>query len=61
VTDKPDFIWGVKAIAAEIGKTDRATQWMLRSGKLPAKKIGKQWASTRTALRNRIVAGLEDA
>jgi hypothetical protein len=38
-------IWGAKAIAAAIGRTEKATFSVLESGKLPgAKKIKGAWA-----------------
>jgi hypothetical protein len=46
-----DLIWEVNPIAKEIGRTPRQTFHMLETGKLPAKKIGGRWCSTRSALR----------
>ena len=49
--DTLDLVWGAAAIAALIGKTQRATFHMLEKKQLPAKKIGGQWAASREALR----------
>jgi hypothetical protein len=46
-----DLIWGAKAIAVAIGKTERATFHLLEQGKIPARKIGGQWATSRGKLR----------
>jgi len=46
-----DLIWGVAGIAAEIGRNQRQTFHMLENEKLPAKKVGGRWCSSRSALR----------
>jgi hypothetical protein len=51
---KNDIIWGVKAIADEIDRTERQASHLLETGKLPGKKIGGRWISTRTALRGHL-------
>lgn len=49
--DKLELIWGARAIAAVIGKTDRATFAMLERGQIPgARKVGVQWVISRKAL-----------
>jgi hypothetical protein len=50
---KDDILWGAKAIAEEIKRTERQTSYLLETGRLPGKKIGGRWTSTRTALRRR--------
>jgi hypothetical protein len=45
-----DLVWGCKAIAIEIGRTERQIFWLLESGALPAKKIGGRWCARRSAL-----------
>jgi hypothetical protein len=45
-----DVLWGAEAIGAAIGKPTRATFHMLERGLLPARKIGRQWVASRTAL-----------
>ncbi|WP_173088937.1 DNA-binding protein [Devosia sp. 1635] len=46
-----DLVWGARAIARLIGKTERATFAMLEAGYLPgARKVGIQWVVSRSAL-----------
>nr|WP_210259549.1 DNA-binding protein [Devosia sp. 1635] len=45
------MVWGARAIARLIGKTERATFAMLEAGYLPgARKVGIQWVVSRSAL-----------
>lgn len=46
-----DLIWGAKSIAQEIGKTERATYFILEKGQIPARKVGGQWVASRCQLR----------
>jgi hypothetical protein len=46
-----DFLWGVGAIARELGLTRRQTYYQLENGKLPAKKQAGKWLASRTGLR----------
>ena len=46
-----DLVWGVKAIASEIGQSERMTYWRLENGQLPAGKNGNVWVASRQALR----------
>ncbi len=48
---KDDVLWGVQAIADEIGRTDRQTYHMLASGSLPGRKVGGHWVCSRKVLR----------
>jgi len=50
-TNKLDLLWGASAIAAAIGKTERAVYHMLEQGRLPARKVGASWVASREALR----------
>jgi hypothetical protein len=50
-----DILWGCAAIAAVIRKNTRATYYLLESGSLPAKKIGRQWAASRRKLLAAII------
>jgi len=43
--EKPHPIWGAKAIAAEIGVSERQAYWLLENGHLPGQKIGTRWVS----------------
>jgi hypothetical protein len=47
-------IWGCKAIAKIIGRSERQTFHLLSAGLLPVTKIGATWVSTRRRLRERI-------
>ncbi|WEK50285.1 MAG: DNA-binding protein [Candidatus Kaistia colombiensis] len=44
------LIWGVKAIALLIGRTERQTFRLLSDGLLPAKKVGGRWVIDRSRL-----------
>jgi hypothetical protein len=46
-----DLLWGVKAIAKEIGQNERMTYWRLENGQLPAGKTGNVYVASRQALR----------
>lgn len=47
--DEP--VWGVRAFAPIIKRTERQTFHLLKTGQLPAKKIGGSYVSTRRKLR----------
>jgi hypothetical protein len=46
-----DLLWGVDAIAKEIGQPARQVYWRLENGQLPAGKNGQIWVASRQALR----------
>jgi hypothetical protein len=46
-----DLLWGVEAIAKEIGQPVRQVYWKLEKGTLPAGKDGNIWVASRQALR----------
>jgi hypothetical protein len=46
-----DLLWGVEAIAREIGQPVRQVYWVLEKGELPAGKSGRVWVASRQALR----------
>ncbi len=48
--DKLDLLWGCKAIAQAIGRTERATFHMLEAGELPATQVGRRWVVSRRKL-----------
>lgn len=52
-----DQIWGAAAIAAAINCSPRRAFYLLESGKLRAKKVGKLW----TASRRQLLADLNGA
>jgi hypothetical protein len=58
-----DLLWGVEAIAAEIGQTPRQTYYQLEKGQLPAGKQRGKWISSRSRLRMhfaQLVSGKEN-
>ena len=56
-----DLVWGCRAIARRIGKSERQTYYLLENGLLPAKKIGKEWCTTESALHQRFTVTVEAA
>jgi excisionase family DNA binding protein len=42
--------WGFRSIGEFIGTDDRKAQYLVKSGRLPAAKVGKQWCASETAL-----------
>jgi predicted DNA-binding transcriptional regulator AlpA len=54
-----DLIWGVSEIAKTIGRTDRQTYHMIKSGHLPiVKQVGERYVASRKKL---IAFFMEDA
>lgn len=49
--DRP--LWGCKAIAEDIDRSQRQTFYMLEAGHLPASKVGSLWVTTRRRLRDK--------
>jgi hypothetical protein len=47
-----EVLWGVKAIADFIGIPERKAFHALSAGHLPAKKIGRAWTTTRSAIKD---------
>jgi len=47
-----DIIWGATAIGTELGIGRRKTFYLLEKGLLPATKVGREWVTTRSALRD---------
>jgi hypothetical protein len=45
-------IWGAAVIAAEIGKTETQTNYLLLKRGIDADKVGRLWVTTRRRLRN---------
>jgi len=41
----PQILWGCKLIASSIGKSPRATSYLLERGVLPCRKVGGQTAT----------------
>ncbi|RWM04574.1 MAG: DNA-binding protein [Mesorhizobium sp.] len=46
-----DLIWGADAIARALNLNTKQAFYALESGKLPARKVGKRWVTSRQALR----------
>jgi hypothetical protein len=51
-----DIIWGVAAIAAYIGRTDRQTYYLVETGAIPAKKVGVRRIAARKSELDRALA-----
>lgn len=45
-----DLVWGAEAIAKLIGRSTRATFYILDNGELPARKVGGRWVAERGQL-----------
>lgn len=45
-----DLLWGCAAIAKAINRTERQTFHLLSCGRVPARKIGGAWVSSRSEL-----------
>lgn len=45
-----DLLWGVRAIAAAINRTERQTFHMLEAGTMPGGKVGNRWVVDRRDL-----------
>lgn len=52
--DENEPVWGAEKIGVEIGLKERQAFWLLENGRLPAKKVGGRWVSTKGALRRAI-------
>jgi len=56
-----DLVWGCRAIARRIGKSERKTYYLLENGLIPARKIGREWFTTETALHQHFAVCAEAA
>jgi len=45
-----DLIWGIKGIAAAIGRTVRQTEIALNKGELPGRRVNGRWVVSRKKL-----------
>lgn len=45
-----DLVWGLKAIAKLIRRTERQAYYMASEGKIPAKQVGGRWVASRQKL-----------
>ena len=46
-----DWIWGAKAIGAEVGLKERQAFYLLAAGQLPARQVGSKYVASRETLR----------
>jgi hypothetical protein len=56
-----DRLPGVKAIAEEMGETERQTRYGIQTGRIPAFKEGGIWCSSRELLREQYRAKVRAA
>ncbi|PYE89658.1 DNA-binding protein [Phyllobacterium leguminum] len=49
-TDGLDLVWGIKAIAELISRTERQTFYLASEGKIPVKQVGGRWVASRRKL-----------
>jgi hypothetical protein len=52
-----DVVWNAGPIGEVIGKNERATYWLLENGRLPAKKVGRNWVASRKKLLAHLSTG----
>lgn len=51
-----DIIWGCENIARIVNRTPSQTFYLLAKGRLPARKIGDQWAASKRRLLEAVTA-----
>lgn len=52
IVENTDVVWGAKAIGQVLNLTERQAFHRLEAGQIPgAKKIGKSWAASRSAIQ----------
>jgi hypothetical protein len=54
-----DLVWGSREIAKEINRNQRQTFYLLETGGIPARKVGKIWVADRGQLRKRFLGEIE--
>jgi hypothetical protein len=50
LNQKSDLAWGVREIAKVVERDARATNHLLATGGLPARKVGGRWVAVRSKL-----------
>lgn len=55
-----DILWGVSAISAYIKRKNSQTYYLIRSGKIPAKKLGPKTICARRSELDRALANLNE-
>ena len=49
-------IWGARAIGERLGVNERVAFYMLESGRVPARKVGRKWVTTEQKIRDFLAA-----
>lgn len=55
---RDDLVWGIKAIADEIGRSERQTFHLASTGQIPVGKIGGRHVASRSKLRARFATAV---
>ena len=50
IDESLDLVWGIKAIAKLIGRTERQAFYLASEGKIPARQVGGRWVASRQKL-----------
>jgi hypothetical protein len=53
--ESPDIVWGAAAIAKIIGRSGRQAFYLLESGALPGRKVGRRWVASRQKLLDALI------
>lgn len=53
-----DLVWGGKQIAKEIKRNERQTFYLLETGGIPARKVGKIWVADRRQLQRHFLGDI---
>lgn len=53
-----DLLWGIKAVAMELGQSERQAFHLIQSGRIPTGKVGGRIVASRSALRRHFEAAL---
>ena len=48
--EAPDLLWGAEEISKVIGRTVTQTQYLLRTEKIPAKRVGERYVASKRKL-----------
>jgi hypothetical protein len=60
VTSNIELVWGALAIGRLIGLTERQTIHLLKTGGIPARKVGGRWVAERGELARFFQSGSSD-
>jgi len=50
-----DLLWGAKAFAEELNIPLRKAFYLLKAGRIPARKLGREWVGSRRHVRTAVV------